>query len=112
MRKYGTTVHVSRRWPLMMRLKGTVIMQIWWQILLIGVYSSVVYLISKYTEWKMAYSLVRDLFFMASPPLLLSTLRARVMETALLAHVAHTSLGPWPTVPENHVSHFINMLIT
>ncbi|KAF9991261.1 hypothetical protein BGZ75_000014 [Mortierella antarctica] len=57
MRKYGTTVHVSRRWPLMMRLKGTVIMQIWWQILLIGVYSSVVFLISKYTEWKMAYSL-------------------------------------------------------
>ncbi|KAG0216411.1 hypothetical protein BGX28_002881 [Mortierella sp. GBA30] len=57
MRKYGTTIHVSRRWPMMMRLKGTVILQIWWQILLVGVYSSVVFLISKYTSWKMAYTL-------------------------------------------------------
>lgn len=58
MRKYGTTVYVTRKWPLMLRLKGTVILQIWWQILLVGIYSTGVYLISRYTGWKMAYSLV------------------------------------------------------
>ncbi|KAF8930897.1 hypothetical protein CPC16_011432 [Podila verticillata] len=57
MRKYGTTVYVTRKWPLMLRLKGTVILQIWWQILLVGIYSVGVYMISRYTGWKMAYSL-------------------------------------------------------
>ncbi|KAG0348312.1 hypothetical protein BG004_005447 [Podila humilis] len=57
MRKYGTTVYVSRRWPLMLRLKGTVILQIWWQVILLGLYSTAVYLVSRYSEWKMAYSL-------------------------------------------------------
>ncbi|GJJ68333.1 ion channel-forming bestrophin family protein [Entomortierella parvispora] len=56
-RKYGTTVHVSRRWPLMMRLKGTVIPQIWWQVLLTGVYSGAVFCISEYSGWKMGYTL-------------------------------------------------------
>ncbi|KAF8934942.1 Bestrophin, RFP-TM, chloride channel-domain-containing protein [Dissophora ornata] len=56
-RKYGTTVHVSSRWPLMLRLKGTVILQIWWQVMLVGIYSAVVYVISRYTGWKMGYSL-------------------------------------------------------
>ncbi|KAF9431169.1 hypothetical protein BGZ94_007620 [Podila epigama] len=57
MRKYGTTVYVSRRWPMLLRLKGTVILKIWWQIVLLGLYSTAVYLISEYTGWKMAYSL-------------------------------------------------------
>ncbi|KAF9305914.1 hypothetical protein BGZ74_008372 [Mortierella antarctica] len=57
MRKYGTTVYVTRKWPLMLRLKGTVILQIWWQILLLGIYSTGVFLISNYSGWKMAYSL-------------------------------------------------------
>ncbi|KAI1318747.1 hypothetical protein EDD11_005818 [Mortierella claussenii] len=56
-RKYGTTVYESRRWPLMLRLKGTVILAIWWQILLVGVFSSVVFVISKYSGWKMGYTL-------------------------------------------------------
>ncbi|KAG0052661.1 hypothetical protein BGZ83_002318 [Gryganskiella cystojenkinii] len=56
-RKYGTTVHVSRRWPLMMRLKGTVIPQIWWQVLLVGAYAGAVFCISKFSGWKMGYSL-------------------------------------------------------
>ncbi|KAG0360964.1 Bestrophin, RFP-TM, chloride channel-domain-containing protein [Gamsiella multidivaricata] len=56
-RKYGTTVYVSRRWPLMLRLKGTVIVQIWWQVLLVGIYSAAVFLINKYSAWKMGYSL-------------------------------------------------------
>lgn len=53
---YGTTVYVSRR-PMMMRLKGTVLPQIWWQILLVGIFSTAVFLIHHYTSWKMNYSL-------------------------------------------------------
>ncbi|KAG0265222.1 hypothetical protein BG011_005265 [Mortierella polycephala] len=56
-RKYGTTIYVSRRWPMMLRFKGTVIRQIWWQVLLVGIYSTAVLLISKYTSWEMGYSL-------------------------------------------------------
>lgn len=57
-RKYGTTVYVNAKWRMMLRLKGTVILQIWWQILLVGIYSAIVFLISKYSDWKMAYTLV------------------------------------------------------
>lgn len=57
-RKYGTTVYVNAKWRMMLRLKGTVILQIWWHILLVGIYSTIVFLISKYTEWKMLYTLV------------------------------------------------------
>ncbi|KAF9172033.1 hypothetical protein BGX21_006445 [Mortierella sp. AD011] len=57
MRVYGTTVFVSRRRPLMLRLKGTVILQIWWQVLLVGIYASLVFLINKYSTWKMTYTL-------------------------------------------------------
>jgi ion channel-forming bestrophin family protein len=60
-RKYGTTVYVNAKWRMMLRLKGTVILQIWWQILLVGIYSAIVFLISKYSEWKMGYTLVRSL---------------------------------------------------
>jgi len=60
-RKYGTTVYVRSKWPLMLRVKGTVILAIWWQILLVGIYSAVVLLIHKYTGWKMNYSLVGPL---------------------------------------------------
>ncbi|KAK3840673.1 MAG: Bestrophin, RFP-TM, chloride channel-domain-containing protein [Linnemannia elongata] len=56
-RKYGTTVYVNAKWRMMLRLKGTVILQIWWHILLVGIYSTIVFLISKYTEWKMLYTL-------------------------------------------------------
>ncbi|KAG0377063.1 hypothetical protein BGX24_006784 [Mortierella sp. AD032] len=56
-RKYGTTVYVNAKWRMMLRLKGTVILQIWWQILLVGIYSAIVFLISKYSEWKMGYTL-------------------------------------------------------
>ncbi|KAF9585254.1 hypothetical protein BGW38_003178 [Lunasporangiospora selenospora] len=58
-RKYGTTVYVSQRpWrPMMLRLKGTVLPQIWLQILLVGVYSTIVFLIHQYSSWKMNYSL-------------------------------------------------------
>ena len=67
-RKYGTTVHVSQRWPLMLRLKGTVIPQIWWQVLLVGAYSGAVFCISKYSDWKMGYSLVSDFSLPNSRP--------------------------------------------
>ncbi|KAF9090996.1 hypothetical protein BGX29_011192 [Mortierella sp. GBA35] len=56
-RKYGTTVYVNAKWRMMLRLKGTVILEIWWHILLVGVYSAIVFLISKYSDWKMNYSL-------------------------------------------------------
>ncbi|GJJ71236.1 ion channel-forming bestrophin family protein [Entomortierella parvispora] len=56
-RKYGTTVYVRSKWPLMLRVKGTVILAIWWQILLVGIYSSVVFVIHHYTDWKMNYGL-------------------------------------------------------
>ncbi|KAF8932631.1 hypothetical protein BGZ47_011267 [Haplosporangium gracile] len=56
-RKYGTTVYVNAKWRMMLRLKGTVILQIWWHILLVGIYSAIVFLISKYSDWKMAYTL-------------------------------------------------------
>ncbi|KAG0006874.1 hypothetical protein BGZ65_002400, partial [Modicella reniformis] len=56
-RKYGTTVYVSHRWPLMLRLNGTVLPQIWWQVLLVGIYSTAVFLIQRFSNWKMAYSL-------------------------------------------------------
>ncbi|KAG0368924.1 Bestrophin, RFP-TM, chloride channel-domain-containing protein [Gamsiella multidivaricata] len=56
-RKYGTTVYVRSKWPLMLRVKGTVILAIWWQVLLLAVYSSVVFVIHKFTDWKMNYSL-------------------------------------------------------
>ncbi|KAF9548059.1 hypothetical protein EC957_007342 [Mortierella hygrophila] len=56
-RKYGTTVYVRSRWPLMLRIKGTVILSIWWQILAIGIYSAAVFFIHKYSAWKMNYSL-------------------------------------------------------
>ncbi|KAF9914399.1 hypothetical protein BX616_008401 [Lobosporangium transversale] len=56
-RKYGTTVHVSSRRPLMLRLKGTVILAIWRQLLLIGLFSAIVYLIFRFSSWKMPYSL-------------------------------------------------------
>ncbi|KAG0289343.1 hypothetical protein BGZ96_007094 [Linnemannia gamsii] len=56
-RKYGTTVYVRNKWPLMLRLKGTVILAIWWQVIAIGLYSAAVFFIHKYTDWKMNYSL-------------------------------------------------------
>ncbi|KAF9347750.1 hypothetical protein BGX34_002914 [Mortierella sp. NVP85] len=56
-RKYGTTVYVSKKWPLMLRLKGTVLPRIWWQVLLIGIYSTAVFLIHRFSSWKMTYSL-------------------------------------------------------
>ncbi|KAG0283425.1 hypothetical protein BGZ96_012211 [Linnemannia gamsii] len=56
-RKYGTTVYVNAKWRMMLRLKGTVILEIWWHILLVGIYSTIVFLISKYSDWKMNYSL-------------------------------------------------------
>lgn len=57
-RKYGTTVYVSHKWPLMLRLKGTVLPRIWWKVLLVGIYSAGVYVINLFTSWKMGYSLV------------------------------------------------------
>ncbi|KAF9543356.1 hypothetical protein EC957_000947 [Mortierella hygrophila] len=56
-RKYGTTVYDNAKWRMMLRLKGTVILQIWWHILLVGIYSAIVFLISKYSDWKMGYTL-------------------------------------------------------
>lgn len=56
-KKYGTTAFVRSKWPLMLRLKGTVILTIWWQVLLMGIYSVAVALIHDYTAWKMNYSL-------------------------------------------------------
>ncbi|KAF9576612.1 hypothetical protein EC968_006959 [Mortierella alpina] len=55
-RKYGTTVYIRSKWPLMLRVKGTVILAIWWQVLLIGVFSTAVFFIDRYW-WKMKYSL-------------------------------------------------------
>jgi putative membrane protein len=57
-RKYGTTVYVRSKWPLMLRIKGTVILSIWWQVIAIGIFSTAVFFIHKYTDWKMNYSLV------------------------------------------------------
>ncbi|KAF9085015.1 hypothetical protein BGX27_003641, partial [Mortierella sp. AM989] len=56
-REYGTTVYVRSKWPLMLRLKGTVIVAIWWQIILVGIFASSVFLIDKYSSWKMTYPL-------------------------------------------------------
>ncbi|KAF9142422.1 hypothetical protein BG015_000900 [Linnemannia schmuckeri] len=56
-RKYGTTVYVRSKWPLMLRVKGTVILAIWWQVIAIGIYSAAVFFIHKYSAWKMNYSL-------------------------------------------------------
>ncbi|KAF9903964.1 hypothetical protein EC991_003182 [Linnemannia zychae] len=56
-RKYGTTVYVNAKWRMMLRLKGTVILQIWWHILLVGIYSAIVFIISKYSAWEMNYTL-------------------------------------------------------
>ncbi|KAG0298288.1 hypothetical protein BGZ97_004126 [Linnemannia gamsii] len=56
-RKYGTTVYVRSKWPLMLRIKGTVILSIWWQVIAIGIFSTAVFFIHKYTDWKMNYSL-------------------------------------------------------
>ncbi|KAF9930022.1 hypothetical protein FBU30_000935 [Linnemannia zychae] len=56
-RKYGTTVYVRSKWPLMLRFKGTVILAIWWQVLLVGIYSAIVFIIHHFSSWKMNYSL-------------------------------------------------------
>ncbi|KAK3809489.1 MAG: Bestrophin, RFP-TM, chloride channel-domain-containing protein [Benniella sp.] len=56
-RKPGTTVFVRSKWPMMLRWKGTVIIRIWWQILLMGIYAVGVLMIHDYTAWKMNYSL-------------------------------------------------------
>ncbi|KAF9909369.1 hypothetical protein EC991_008754 [Linnemannia zychae] len=56
-RKYGTTVYIRSKWPLMLRLKGTVILEIWWQVFLVGIYSAAVFFIHHYTGWKMNYNL-------------------------------------------------------
>ncbi|KAG0075150.1 hypothetical protein BGZ90_010167, partial [Linnemannia elongata] len=56
-RQYGTTVYVRSKWPLMLRIKGTVILSIWWQVIAIGLYSTAVFFIHKYTAWKMTYTL-------------------------------------------------------
>ncbi|KAG0314808.1 hypothetical protein BGZ99_007846 [Dissophora globulifera] len=56
-RVHGTTVYVRGKWPLMLRLKGTVILEIWWQVILVGIYSLGLFFIHQYTAWKMNYSL-------------------------------------------------------
>ncbi|KAF9962386.1 hypothetical protein BGZ72_006207 [Mortierella alpina] len=56
-RKYGTTVYVRSKWPLMLRVKGTVILSIWWQVILVGLFSAAVFFIHRYSAWKMNYSL-------------------------------------------------------
>ncbi|KAF9574798.1 hypothetical protein BGW38_008283, partial [Lunasporangiospora selenospora] len=61
-RKYGATVYVRNKWPLMLRIKGTVLLRIWWQVIVIGIYSTAVFLIHNYTSWKMNYSLGRRLW--------------------------------------------------
>lgn len=53
----SATAFVRGKWPLMLQLKGTVILTIWWQVLLMGIYSVAVALIHDYTAWKMNYSL-------------------------------------------------------
>ncbi|KAF9422032.1 hypothetical protein BGZ94_008691 [Podila epigama] len=55
--KNGTGVLLRSKWPLMLRLKGTVILQIWWQVLLMGIFSTGIALIHDLTAWKMNYSL-------------------------------------------------------
>ncbi|KAG0224119.1 hypothetical protein BGW41_005245 [Actinomortierella wolfii] len=45
----------TSRWPLMLRLKGTVILRIWWQILLVGIYATSVWAIHQYSDWKINY---------------------------------------------------------
>ncbi|KAF9988200.1 hypothetical protein BGZ75_009819 [Mortierella antarctica] len=55
-RKYDTTIYIRSKWPLMLRVKGTVILSIWWQILLVGLYSTAVYFLHHYV-WTMTYSL-------------------------------------------------------
>ncbi|KAG0222032.1 Bestrophin, RFP-TM, chloride channel-domain-containing protein [Mortierella sp. GBAus27b] len=57
MPQYGATVYVRSKWPLMLRLKGTVILTIWWQVLLTAAYSVAILMIHNYTTWKMNYSL-------------------------------------------------------
>ncbi|KAI1320033.1 hypothetical protein EDD11_002365 [Mortierella claussenii] len=54
---YNTTVYVRSKWPLMLRLKGTVIQNIWWQVLLCIFYSLAIFFIHQYSSWKMNYSL-------------------------------------------------------
>ncbi|KAF8977832.1 hypothetical protein BGZ46_007082 [Entomortierella lignicola] len=53
----ASTDYLHSKWPLMLRLKGTVILAIWWQVILVGIYSSAVFLINKYSAWRMTYSL-------------------------------------------------------
>ncbi|KAF9290067.1 hypothetical protein BGZ68_008025 [Mortierella alpina] len=55
-RKYGTTVYIRSKWPLMLRVKGTVILSIWWQVLLVGLFSTAVFFLDRYA-WEMKYSL-------------------------------------------------------
>ncbi|KAF9188956.1 hypothetical protein BGZ51_000204 [Haplosporangium sp. Z 767] len=55
--KHGTMVYVRNKWPLMLRVKGTVILAIWWQVILVGIYSAGVFLIHHFSDWKMNYSL-------------------------------------------------------
>ncbi|KAG0264465.1 hypothetical protein DFQ27_001202 [Actinomortierella ambigua] len=45
----------TSRWPLMLRLKGTVILRIWWQVLLVGAYTTGVWAINQYSGWKINY---------------------------------------------------------
>ncbi|KAF9425184.1 hypothetical protein BGZ76_003387, partial [Entomortierella beljakovae] len=56
-RKYGTSVYVRSKWPLMLRLKGTVILQIWWQVILVSIYSAAVFFIAEYSSWNINYGL-------------------------------------------------------
>ncbi|KAG0263982.1 hypothetical protein BG011_007703 [Mortierella polycephala] len=55
--KHSTMVYVRNKWPLMLRIKGTVILAIWWQVILIGIYAGIVFVIHHLTSWKMNYSL-------------------------------------------------------
>ena len=43
-------VTTESKWPLMFRLKGTVILKIWWQILFVAVYTAVVVCLHNYVE--------------------------------------------------------------
>ncbi|KAF9976707.1 hypothetical protein BGZ73_008014 [Actinomortierella ambigua] len=45
----------SSRWPLMLRLKGTVILRIWWQVLLVGIYTTGVWALDEYSGWTINY---------------------------------------------------------
>ncbi|KAF9206606.1 hypothetical protein BGZ49_002171 [Haplosporangium sp. Z 27] len=51
------SVDTHDRRPLMLRFKGSVIIRIWWQVLLVGIYSAVVYIINRYSSWEMHYTL-------------------------------------------------------